>query len=68
MDLDKNKELSKSVDSMDNNISNNIFPEAPKAGRQKRETRETDKTATGADNMRLGTVPDSFQLFSILSE
>jgi len=68
MDLDKNKELSKSVDSMDNNISNNIFPEARKAGRQKREIRETDKTATGADNMRLGTVPDSFQLFSILSD
>jgi hypothetical protein len=37
MDLDKNKELSKSVDSLDNNISNNIFPEARKAGRQKRE-------------------------------
>ena len=68
MDLDKNKELSKSVDSMDNDISNNIFPEARKAGRQKREIRETEKTATGADNIRLGTVPDSFQLFSILSD
>ncbi|MGH9983535.1 MAG: hypothetical protein ACRD8W_06215 [Nitrososphaeraceae archaeon] len=68
MDLEKNKELSKSVGSMDNNISNSIFPEARKAGRQKREIRETEKTATGADNIRLGTVPDSFQLFSILSD
>lgn len=68
MDLDKNKELSKRVDNMDNNISSNIFPEARKAGRQKREIRETEKTATGADDIRLGTVPDSFQLFSILSD
>lgn len=68
MDLDKNKELSKRVDSMDNNINNNIFPEPRKAGRQKREIRETEKTATGADDIRLGTVPDSFQLFSILSD
>lgn len=68
MDLDKNKELPRRVDNMDNNISSNIFLEARKAGRQKREIRETEKTVTGADDIRLGTVPDSFQLFSILSD
>ena len=68
MDLDKNKELSNEVDKMGNYIKGNIMPGARKVVRQKREISETGKALGGAAEARLGTVPDSFELFSLLSD
>jgi hypothetical protein len=68
MNLDKNKELSNGDDKIGNNIKNNVFPGARKVGRQKREIKETEKALSGAAEIRLGIVPDSFELFSLLSD
>lgn len=68
MNLDKNKELSNGDDKIDSNIKNNVFPGARKVGRQKREIRETEKALPGAAEIRLGIVPDSYELFSLLSD
>ena len=68
MDLDNSKESSNGVDKIGNNNKGNVFPGARKVGRQKREIRETEKVLAGTPEMRLRTVPDSFQLFSLLSD
>lgn len=68
MDLDKNKKLYNDGDKIGNNIKSNAFPGGRKVGRQKREIGETEKALSGAAEIRLGTVPDSFELFSLLSD
>ena len=68
MDLDNSKESSNGVDKIGNNCKSNVFPGARKVGRQKRDIRETEKVLSGTPEMRLRTVPDSFELFSLLSD
>ena len=68
MDLDNSKESSNDVDKIGNNCKSNVFPGARKVGRQKRDIRETEKVLSGTPEMRLRTVPDSFELFSLLSD
>ena len=68
MDLDKNKELPSGLDERVNDIRSNLFPGARKQGRQKRELSDTEKALSGEAKVRLGTVPDSFELFSLLSD
>jgi hypothetical protein len=68
MDLDKDKESPKGIDKRVNDIASNVFPGARKQGRQKRELGETEKVLSGEVKVRLGTVPDSFELFSLLSD
>jgi hypothetical protein len=68
MDLDKNKELPSGSDERVNDIRSNLFPGARKQGRQKRDLSETEKALSGGAKVRLGTVPDSFELFSLLSD
>jgi hypothetical protein len=68
MDLDKNKKFYNGGDKIGNNIKSNAFPGGRKVGRQKREIGETEKALSGAAEIRLGTVPDSFELFSLLSD
>ena len=68
MDLDNSKESSNGVDKIGNKCKSNVFPGARKVGRQKRDIRETEKVLSGTPEMRLRTVPDSFELFSLLSD
>ena len=68
MDPDNSKESSNGVDKIGNNSKSNVFPGARKVGRQKRDIRETEKVLSGTPEMRLRTVPDSFELFSLLSD
>jgi hypothetical protein len=68
MDLDKNKEVPNGIDRRDNDTRSKEFPGAKKQGSQKRELSETGKALSGEPNVRLGRVPDSFELFSLLSD
>ena len=75
MGLDKNKELSKRDDKVDNEEvnNNNVFPGTRKAGIQKREIMETRKGLLGKETKtstrtRTGTVPNPFEMFSLLSD
>lgn len=69
MDIDNNKESSNGGNKINNDIKSKIFPEPRKVGgRQKREIRKTERTFSEAAEMRLGTVPDSLELFSLLSD
>lgn len=75
MGLDKNKELSRGDDKVDNEEvnNNNVFPGTRKAGIHKREIMETKKGLLGkvtkiSTRTRTGTVPNSFEMFSLLSD
>lgn len=69
MDIENNKEAVNGGDRIDNDIKSRIFPGPRKgAGRLKREIGGTERVLPEAAEMRLGTVPDSLELFSILSD
>ena len=67
MDLDKNKDLSNDDDKLNGNI-NSIFPKTRKLGRQSRIMNATEKCLSSTAEARFETVPDSFELFSLLSD
>jgi DNA-binding HxlR family transcriptional regulator len=69
VDIENNKEAVNGGDRLDNDIKSRIFPGPRKGGRRlKREIRGTERVLPEAAEMRLGTVPDSLELFSILSD
>ena len=69
MDIENNKESFNGGDRIDNEIKSRIFPGPRKGrGRLKREIGRTERAVPEAAEMRLGTVPDSLELFSILSD
>lgn len=69
MDIENNKEAVNGGDRIDNDIKSRIFPGPRKGGgRLKREIGGTERVLPEAADMRLGTVPDSLELFSILSD
>jgi DNA-binding HxlR family transcriptional regulator len=69
VDIENNKEAVNGGDRIDNDIKSRIFPGPRKGGRRlKREIRGTERVLPEAAEMRLGTVPDSLELFSILSD
>ena len=68
MDLEKKKKLYNGGDKIGNNFKSNAFPGSRKVGRQTREIRETEKALSGSADISLRTVPDSFELFSLLSD
>jgi hypothetical protein len=69
MDLEKNKKLYNGGEKIDNNnFKSNAYPGSRKVGRQIREIRETEKALSGSADISLRTVPDSFELFSLLSD
>lgn len=69
MDLGRNRKLYNGGDKIgNNNFKSNAYPGSRKVGRQIREIRETEKALSGSADTRLRTVPDSFELFSLLSD
>jgi DNA-binding HxlR family transcriptional regulator len=69
VDIENNKEAVNGGDRIDNDIKSRIFPGPRKGGRRlKREIGGTERVLPEAAEMRLGTVPDSLELFSILSD